>query len=260
MALRFVLVLAGLLLAGQAGALPARAGPPPSASLVEAAYRRGDIDRATALLYKAYTVVAPGRLPAAFQSPTPGKDATPILRELQAGWASLGPETRAQLAALGFARLDGGAVVLARPRLSGERLYDTTHFRVHYAARGIDRPPRADVNPANGIPDYVEDVSREMENVWTTELLTFGWLQPPPDGTAGGDSRYDVYLQNIPYYGYAATDGLVGDNPNSPDVVETAAATSYIVLDNDYVGFPNGDLTQEYRTDGCGDRLLRPAE
>lgn len=127
-----------------------------------------------------------------------------------------------------------------RPRLSGPaQALDTEHFRVHYTLEGEDAVPADDEN-GDGNPDYVEEVGRALEYSWFAAIEHFGWAAPPPDNDLGGDDRYDVYLQNImdeEYAGYTDTDGdnsVIGDNPNTPDLIEDASTHSHIVLDNDY--------------------------
>ena len=123
-----------------------------------------------------------------------------------------------------------------RPILSGEALLqDTQHFRIHYTLSGRD---------AVASTAYVDEVAQAMEYSWQIEIDQFGWTPPPPDGDIGGDERYDVYLQDVLWDGtFGYTDGgderyrglnQTGDNPNSA-AVETRAAASYIVLDNDYI-------------------------
>jgi len=127
-----------------------------------------------------------------------------------------------------------------RPQLSGEvRVVDTPHFRIHYTESGRDQvPPRDDNN--NSIPDYVEQVAEALEYSWEVQINQLGWPAPPPDRGIGGDDRYDVYLEDLYDDGTAGyADGgyretIVGDNPNTPGVVEEAASYSFISLDNDF--------------------------
>ncbi len=118
-----------------------------------------------------------------------------------------------------------------RPILSGpEQTLASEHFLVHYTTEGRDAVPST---------EYVSQIIQTMEYVWEQEINLFGWTAPPPDGAIGGDSRYDVYLQEIladDTFGYTeASEGIDGDNPNSPQK-ELRASASYLVLDNDYAG------------------------
>ncbi len=200
--------------------------PPPSVVLIEEAYQKGIIDYETSLLYKVYSIFDPQRLPSEYQSSTPGKCATPILREVRKSWDRLSPQVRAELAAY--------SALLSRPSLSGPELtYDTAHFQIHYTNSGQDA---AD-------PGYIKAMGAELENVWAAELEAMGWLQPPSDQTVDGNPDYDVYVEDMPYYGYTAGDGEAdqgiqpGDNENSPGVIELNAWHSYMSLENDYHGF-----------------------
>ncbi|MFZ5915777.1 MAG: MXAN_6640 family putative metalloprotease [Chloroflexota bacterium] len=214
---------------------------PSSVALIQQAYQRGEIDFETALLYQVYAVFAPERLPAEFQSQTPFRSATLILIQAARSWYDLSPQTQALLAEfLPPPPRPGEVSVQAqdRPTLVAEQTLATAHFVVHYTVTGTDavHEPEVDINPANGVPDYVDWVAGDAETVWVAEIDTMGWLQPPPDDGEGGDSRYDVYLKNISgFYGYTQpAGGFVGDNPNSPAVTETNAYYSYLVLENDF--------------------------
>ncbi len=55
-------------------------------------------------------------------------------------------------------------------------------------------------------------------------------MAPPSDGAVGGDSRYDIYFEDMGYYGYTAAESY-GPNPWND-------ATSYIVLHRNFIGFP----------------------
>lgn len=214
---------------------------PPSLVLIEEAFQRGELDYETALLYKVYTLFAPERLPARFRSDTPGRSATMILVDVYRNRHTLNPHTRALLSEfIAPPRLLAPSAVQAqsRPLLTDEQTLTTTHFVVHYTVTGTDAvyEPDVDVNPANGVPDYVDWVAEDVETVWQMEIGAMGWLEPPPDTGEGGDTRYDLYLKHIPlYYGYTDyADGFLGDNPNSPLVTETKAYYSYVVLENDF--------------------------
>jgi hypothetical protein len=65
-----------------------------------------------------------------------------------------------------------------------------------------------------------------------------GYRAPKPDGTLGGDSKIDIYVDNLPtgLYGYCTTDQRI--NPPKFDV------WAYCVLDNDYAGFPSNTPLQ----------------
>lgn len=81
----------------------------------------------------------------------------------------------------------------ARPNLSGTETYiSTTHFRVWYTTTGYDSSTYA----------YADSVSHYAEFCWTRDS-TLGWALPPPDGTQGGDSKYDIYIRNTDTLDYS---------------------------------------------------------
>ena len=61
-----------------------------------------------------------------------------------------------------------------------------------------------------------------------------GYRRPKPDGTKGGDSRIDIYIDQLEpgLYGYCTTDQRKLTKPGHYDV------WAYCVLDADYAGFP----------------------
>ncbi len=65
-----------------------------------------------------------------------------------------------------------------------------------------------------------------MERSWYVEIDSMGYYAPPFDGTAGGDSLYDVYI-DVPL-GYAAMEEPSSQYPDRP-----YAMTSYIDIGND---------------------------
>jgi len=122
------------------------------------------------------------------------------------------------------------------------QLYNTTHFVLHWTngsdgGLSVDAVPLNDTNE-NGIPDYIENFGVIFENVWNAEITIRGFLTPPDDSSEPNDSnrrnpdgRYDVFIYNMQYYGYAYPEQW----PESP-------SCSYIAVDNDYNGFPTPQL------------------
>ncbi len=113
--------------------------------------------------------------------------------------------------------------------LSGTELTeDTAHFRIHYTLSGVDAVT----------PTFLDATARAFEDMWQREIVQLGWPIPPGDGLMGGDDLYDVYISDLlgageEALGYMQTAAVVGDNPNT-DALETYAAASYIVIDNDF--------------------------
>jgi hypothetical protein len=103
-------------------------------------------------------------------------------------------------------------------QLSGiKRVLETPNFRVHYTLTGED-----------GVaPTYAERVLQTAEAAYDILINQMGWSPPPSDGSFGGDGRIDIYIESIDALGYASSDFIVGDNPNSP-YRETRAAAGFI--------------------------------
>jgi hypothetical protein len=111
--------------------------------------------------------------------------------------------------------------------------FDTTHVRLHYDITGNHAVPPQDIMPpgGNGVPDYIDSAAMVLEYVWNYEVDTLGFLQPVPDGSAGGDSRMDIYFSNIGSMGYY---GVTYADIRQPD---NRTWASFIVLENDYYEF-----------------------
>jgi hypothetical protein len=156
--------------------------------------------------------------------------ATPIFLDMKAKWD----------------RLSAGAKQVLQPYSSrpsfseSEQTYDTPggHFKIHFVTEGSDAvsEPTVDQNH-NGVPDWVDTAGDILDYVWDKEVNGLSYRQPPSDGgypggyDNGGDGRYDVYLLNLAsnYLGYTTPEFFVSGS--------SGPATSYLVLDNDYVGF-----------------------
>ncbi|MGL5811129.1 MAG: MXAN_6640 family putative metalloprotease, partial [Nocardioides sp.] len=99
------------------------------------------------------------------------------------------------------------------------------HVCVHYVASTEDE----------ATTDWVGVTLDEMEGVWAHAVDDLGYRAPAPDGTKGGDAKFDVYLADIaPYYGYCLNEGVVAG--------QSRRAPSYCVLDNDFAGFASTPL------------------
>lgn len=195
-----------------------------SIKLLQRAYERGEMDFQTALNYKLYAVLKKNknRLPKEYQSDEPIKSATPIIVEARENAHLLYKENE---------------FILHRPTDSddndyyGDGIAVWTHnssggnFKIHYTEDTADDDAVYGSDGDQGtVPQYVTDLAGYLDNAWTQIITTMGYTAPPSDGTAGGDSRFDVYLVNMSSYGYTTYD-------SSPSNV-------YIVMDNDFTGFP----------------------
>ena len=91
--------------------------------------------------------------------------------------------------------------------------FDTAHFRFHYTTVGPHAPPLEDVNPMNGVPDYVDLCAEAHERSFHVEINLMGFKKPLDDFWAmdnGGNHKYDVYLFQFPALGFTTTDWYSG--------------------------------------------------
>ena len=82
----------------------------------------------------------------------------------------------------------------------------------------------------------VKKMAAEFEVVYKKELTDMGYAVPPNDiGAAdeGGDTKFDIYIMDVgghSIYGYVSPEALSSAGTNS--------AYGFMVMDNDFVGFP----------------------
>ena len=166
---------------------------------------------------------------------------------------SLPEEMKNELRSLGF-NFDGPIVNRSsldeRAEASGlDETYDNGMFRFHYTTTGSNAVSTADTN-SNSIPDYIEQMSAELNYVVAVELTMNSFTEPPSDDfypanyDNGGSGAYDVYVRNAGsnVYGYVQSEyyaNYTGNNEHSSGVNEVNAVTSYMVIRHNYNGFPN---------------------
>ncbi len=175
-----------------------------------------------------------------------GRDATLVLRDLMMVRADLtGADRRA------------ADRILARPTDPDDGEDFTLEYSVveappvcgpdicvHYVTTTGDAPPLTDTNPANGVPDQVDQVLTTLELVHG-KYAAAGYRQPKGDGTTGGGTDLiDVYLGNVggdQIYGYCAP-----ESETSPTGWDRAA---YCVLDDDFslAEFPTNTPTENMK-------------
>ncbi|MEE9553325.1 MAG: MXAN_6640 family putative metalloprotease [candidate division Zixibacteria bacterium] len=122
---------------------------------------------------------------------------------------------------------DSGNAVLTRPVTQYDWITPDSLFRIHFDTEGPNAVyhPYEDLNPVDGIPDYVNrcgDFLSESHRIIIEELE---FDPPPPDNGLGGDSRYDIYMTNVP--ALTTPESPSNEYPGRP------AYTSYIQLGYD---------------------------
>lgn len=159
---------------------------------------------------------------------------TPMLHEATLNWNKLTDDAKSL-----FIKFK------TRPTFTGTELTASNGaFKFHYTING---PSGESVDPtdnnSNGIPDYVDNMAAKFTEVYTLYHTTTGLTVPPPDGTNGGDAKYDIYISGdeagAGVYGYVAPETTIGDNPNSTSITEIDASTSFMVMRNNYDGLGN---------------------
>jgi len=215
-----IVALAALLVT--LGLQPARAANGKSSlTLIREAYDQGKLTEQQRLLYSVESIKRPGALPVEYQSNVidQGRCATPVLLEVRQQWNKLDGSTRDALSSM-----------LTRPSQTYSIVSPEGHFRIHYDLSGSNAVPSTDVDPADGIPDFVQWIADYADSSYRTEIIGLGQLTPPADGTLGGDSLYDIYTEEMPYYGYTQPEGA-GPEPWND-------AYSYISVHRNFIGFP----------------------
>jgi len=168
---------------------------------------------------------------------------------------SLPEEMKNELRSLGF-NFDGRIVNRSldeRTEAGGlDETYDNGKFRFHYTTTGGNAVSTADTN-SNSVPDYIDQMSAELNYVVAVELTFNSFTEPPSDdfysanNDNGGSGAYDVYVRNAGagVYGYVQPELYAnnnGNNEHSSGVNEVNAMTSYMVLRHNYSGFGNTEL------------------
>ncbi|MFH1680990.1 MAG: hypothetical protein ABIH26_10140, partial [Candidatus Eisenbacteria bacterium] len=93
-------------------------------------------------------------------------------------------------------------------------------FRLTYETSGQHAPPQNDVDPANGVPDYVEWVAAYCDSSWRREIDGLGFHAP----ALNVGELYPISFQNMGAYGFT---------------VSLGHGRSRIVIENDFAGFPS---------------------
>ncbi len=193
-------------------------------SKIENDYANGSISLDEKVILQVNSIKYPNKLPIQYSSSTQIKTeselrgATLALIQMRADWELLEESTK-------------NYVSLALARASTEFTYISPggYFKMHYDTAGVDSVPSEDLD-LDSIPDYVERCAAYCDT-GLAKSLEIGFMYPPNDGVYGGDSLYDVYFQEMSYYGYTVPEGF-GSNPWNDYY-------SYLVLNNDFIGFPS---------------------
>jgi hypothetical protein len=103
------------------------------------------------------------------------------------------------------------------------------YYRIHYDTTGINRP-----NYGNDTLFYthLNEVAAAADSAYNFEINYLGYPVPPSDNGAGGDDKYDIYLEYLgDYYGDTQFDFVSGDK-----------GPTYTEVNSDFTGFPTTGL------------------
>lgn len=159
-------------------------------------------------------------LPLAAQQKHPVKCLTPYLMERQLHPEKHDHRMEALAAGIGAAR-----------RFRQKNIVSAQgHFRVHYDETGVHAvSPRDD--DGNGVPDYVDSTAYYLEVAWQVEIEQMGYKAPHDKNIEGPE--IDAYIDSLDSGIYGAAfpeDEVISSDPYR--------ATGYLILDNDYKGYP----------------------
>lgn len=107
--------------------------------------------------------------------------------------------------------------ILERPQSQTSTITPGGFFRVHYDLAGN-----------NALGYDLNSLLQALDSAYNFEINSLGYPTPPSDGAEGGDDKYDIYVQNLAgLYGYTQFETKVSES----------RWTSFMVIDNDYVGY-----------------------
>jgi hypothetical protein len=232
--------------------------PGPQDALTRA-LERGSIGQAQYALRRAESLFHPAAASRGGAIGSGSVDATMVLRDLALRVNLLSPSDRREALSL-LARPTSGTNDVESPDGNGYKapradyrdscaidpLYDS-QFCFHWVVSTTDAPNLTDTN-SDGIPDWVDVTKSVLDNVWATEIGSFGFKTPKSDATSPNvrngnpNPQVDIYLRQLRplgLYGYCTSD--------DPHLFSASYAFSdmsaYCVLDDDYVDYGYNDRT-----------------
>ena len=252
--MRFTKLALTLLLAicAWSAAAPASAAPRPLPPLTPAkhdalsrALEQGRLTESQYALERARSLFALGRVRAEFGHVAPANPhaATFILRDLLARTRSLSGSEHAEAKAI-LSRPDGAPTFLyepawefdALPAASARAAAGRSASTGTTTQRTATRRRMTDTNPANGLPDQIDDTIEVLDDVWDTETAGLGYREPLDDSATtlndGGGPQLDIYIADIGsigLFGYCTS-----DDPHAYAFSAPWAVSAYCVLDDDY--------------------------
>lgn len=126
-------------------------------------------------------------------------------------------------------------ILLSRPSTDTSFVSPNGFFRIHFTKS--DFPDYIPSALRSGIPasemqsyknKYLDSLAIALDSAYNFEVNYLGYPPPPPDGNAGGDDKYDIYIVSMNDYGSTYPDSEISSTPTY---------TSYMEIADDYSGF-----------------------
>lgn len=191
---------------------------------IASAVAEGRISSELAAIYRALEILQPDSLPAQYRS-TDQAISKCATDDLVAAFNLIleKPEEYANYSKM----------FMARPVTQWYIESTLGYFRLHFDTSGPHSVPLADAD-SNGLPDFIERAADFADSCWLYEVGTLAYLSPVPDGGQGGSDQYDIYFQQVPYYGFTT--------PETAGPAPWNDFSSHIVVHNSFAtGFPPND-------------------
>ena len=190
----------------------------PALVAIESARDAGRLDDAEALMLQLRRVFEPESLPALYRDrgvERPVRCATLIVAEAQSRRDELSAPQRAAVDAwLTPQTVSESAEIATSPQ---------GRFQLEYETTGTDAVPPEDVDPANGVPDFVDRVGLYFEESWDREFTELNFAAPDIS-----EAPYRVVLRRIGAYGFAQR-------------TDEGSAGTFITVHHNFFGFPPND-------------------
>ncbi len=190
----------------------------PALVAIEADRASGRLDDTEALMLQLQRVFEPESLPALYRDAgvdRPVRCATLLVAEARS--------RRDELSAPQRATLDAWLTPQTTSETAESSLSPQGRFRVEYETSGADAVPPEDVDPANGVPDFVDRVGLYFEQSWDREFTELGFAAPDIS-----EGPYRVVLRRIGAYGFTQR-------------TDVGSAGTFITVHHNFFNFPPND-------------------
>ncbi len=131
--------------------------------------------------------------------------------------------------------------LLSRPQTDTSFVSPSGFFKIHFSKSDypdyVPESVRKNLSPAQlqiYKKIYLDSLAVALDSSYNFEVNYLGFPPPPSDNGAGGDDKYDIYIQNLGsfnsgLYGYTEFETELSPGSNT--------WTSYMVIDDDYKGY-----------------------